>query len=191
MPDSSPPNPVQIMEKIRREAARDTPATGPEALARLNRSLEALGESARELERQALRLGRVPASPPTLRARVSGWLIRALDRVFWWQSAPLREFGEAIARHEREEARRWEAVSQALAWLHNEAARPLKRIEAAVEHARGDIALCGERLAELERAQLEVQAAALDHATTDELAELRERLDRVLEDLKRLDPQRV
>lgn len=111
------PEPEKVMAEIRRNTMVRAEGALADSLDDLARAVEALRESGGRIERIAAELGRTPAAPATLRGRLGGLMIRWLDRLFWWHSAPLRELGGALAERQKQETAVWNALARAVETL--------------------------------------------------------------------------
>ena len=107
------PDPEKVMAEIRRNAIVRAEGDLADALDDIARAVEALRESGARVEQIAAELGRTPAAPATFRGRLGGLTIRWLDRLFWWQSAALRELGGALAERQKQETAAWNALARA------------------------------------------------------------------------------
>jgi hypothetical protein len=107
------PDPEKVMADIRCNAMVRAEGDLVDALDGIARAVEALRASGARVEQIAAELGRPPAAPATLRGRLGGLLIRWLDRLFWWQSAALRELGGALTERQKQETAVWNALARA------------------------------------------------------------------------------
>ncbi len=107
------PDPEKVMAEIRRNAMVRAEGDLADSLDDIARNVEALRESGARIEQIAAELGRTPPAPATFRGRLGGLMIRWLDRLFWWQSAALRELGSALAERQKQETAVWNALARA------------------------------------------------------------------------------
>ena len=155
------------MAAIRREAGSQGSAhSGRDAT--LAAKLEPLRALDRELEALCEKIGRPPAQPPTPRGRFGGLCIGVLSRVFWWQTAPVKQFAEAQLNRNREQTRILNAWAQSCQESIRETANRLEQARALLESGladyREEIAACDLRIREMELAQLKLQSDRLDYA---------------------------
>ena len=163
---------AEIREKIRKARAyvsadrtvfghsQEAAASDIENLRRANEEFCAAGRN----------LAVPPPSPPTLRGRAGGFLIRSLSRLFWWQQLRWNQLADASAHRNDEEFKQLETLTRRVreleaAQLKSQSAqvdwlnlRDMARAEERIEEVAGQVSNLAQQL----RAQAEAEAAKLD-----------------------------